>query len=411
MANKCPTCGTIHDGWSCPICSVKEKVDKSTKEQQEAIEESLEEQGRMLEEQREAIESSIEDARMEMEYALEEAASKHQKTTSEAWKLQAEAKADRAYELYKANLYEEATKLCFEAISQDPGNILPYRYAAWSFEKLGQDIKSRELLKKQINLLKMSGYQNSQGHALKVLRDILEMKNNGDLMQSFLDASKKFNYLPADLLDELMGRSLYKSAVDLYFRNISTDTLSISGSAYGIELSNKSSIESVGLQGLEYLKGYLKEEPYTVRSNIFAAFKGVKESNKFSENTINLIRKEILKRYDEWKSEIKNEIAILAANQAKEKANTKSSPTVIGWIVGIISALFVWSPIGSIFATSSNLNVSMALPGLTMLAGSITTGIITSHFVRSIKRNNIETSLIRSMEKKEVLSHFKWVTI
>ena len=152
MANKCHQCGTIHDGWSCPICSVKEKIEESTKEQQQAIEESLEEEGRMLEEQSEAIGSAILAAQMEMEYALKETAAKHQKTTSEAWKLQSEAKADRAYELYKANLYEEATKLCFGAISQDPGNIRAYRFAAWSFEKLGQHKKAIELLKKQINL-------------------------------------------------------------------------------------------------------------------------------------------------------------------------------------------------------------------------------------------------------------------
>jgi len=278
---KCYTCGTIYNGWSCPTCSIKEKLEQTTKEQTEALEDSLREQERMLEEQRES-----------MEYALREAEAEHKKTTSEAWQLQAEAKAKRAYELYKAGLNDEAIKLCFEAISQDPGNIKPYRIAVWSFEILGQDIKSKELLKKQINLLKTSDYQNSQGDALKVLQDILEMKNNYDLMQSFLDASKEFG-----------------------------NNIKLLGVVCGIELYKKNTGD---------LDGYLGKLPYTERNNLFEILKKIKTIG-FSSSTIKLLKEKILEQYKEWNPEIKREIAETASKKAKEEARKKSSPTVIGW--------------------------------------------------------------------------------
>ncbi|MDQ7837808.1 MAG: hypothetical protein RDU59_04885 [Thermodesulfobacteriota bacterium] len=214
------------------------------------------------------------------------------------------------------------------------------------------------------------------------------MKNNDDLMQSFLDASKKFDYLPADLLDELMRHSLYEIAGKLYWHNSSTALLSLLGGAYEIELSNSAIM----------LDGYFKNEPYTKRESIFADFivlqerhRAIQGSHKFSENTMNLIRKEILKRYEEWKPEIQKEFAEIAAKQAKEKEREKSSPTVIGWIVGIMSYLMLVVPVKEDIGATAFISI---------LAATVI-GVLTSVLIRNNVKGNLETKLIVSMKKKE----------
>jgi hypothetical protein len=167
------------------------------------------------------------------------------------------------------------------------------------------------------------------------------------------------------------------------------------GGAYEIELSNSAIM----------LDGYLKNEPYTERYNIFAAFKGVKERKKFSENTINLIRKEILKRYEEWKPEIKREFREIAAKQAKEETDKKSSPKVIGWIVGI-GSIYPWYYfcgliLRNIYSHKIINFLDVCVSWILVLAFPVAAGIFISRYVRNIKRNNLEVELIASMEKKE----------
>lgn len=177
MAKKCSTCGTVYDGWSCPVCSVKEKLEKQkrdlekfTKEQQRTMEESIREQERILEIQQEEMESAIEESQREMEWHLKEASrsleqiadamiTKQKKITSESWKLQAESKIEKAKELFKAGLNDEALKLSLEGISIDPSHIYGYFIVFSSFLKFGDKQKAQDYLSKAISLLNTSEYK------------------------------------------------------------------------------------------------------------------------------------------------------------------------------------------------------------------------------------------------------------
>ncbi len=397
MAEKCYKCGTIYDGWSCPACSTKEAIEsaieESTEEQQRATEEALEEQKRMLEEQREAIESAIEESQREMECALEDAAERHKKTTAEAWRLQAEAKVGRAYELYEAGLNEETIKLCLEAISQDPGNIRAYRIASWAYYASDQYPKAKDLLKKQISLLKIGEYRDSEEQALKVLQDILRIQNKEDLGRfcaAFLDASNVFGYFPANLIDELIKHSLYVAAQMLYQNKLRWSETLI-GHVYGIELNKK----TLAKQDTSRLNNFLSSLSYTQRNNILEAFKNIKNSGKFSESAINLLKKEILKRYDQWKPEIEKEIIEKVKHEAEWKVKERKTPAVVGWVTGFMT----WN-VGAAF-------IGQALPKLAHLLIlpiafiSIFIGIFTAWMVKVKIRSGIEAELMTSMEEKE----------
>ena len=289
--------------------------DEAIEDAQRQIEESIEDAQRqteqVLEDAQRHIEEAIEEAQQQMEQVLEETAERHRETVSEAWKLQAESKAMRAYELYKAGLYDESIKLSLDVISQDPGNIQGYMFAAWSFAITGQGAKAREMLEKQISLLKTSDYRDFGQSALKVLKDILDTPDNKDLMETFFEVSREFKYFPSALLDELLKRSLYDTARYLY--SIHKNDHYIEALAYDIEISNKSGNKT----NTEKLEKYLEQLPHTKRMNVLGEYEGLK-GGRFSDTTMNVLQEKIRERYREWVPDIKKEFLETASKRAKE---------------------------------------------------------------------------------------------
>src|SRR6188472_2962443 len=111
----CSTCGTSYEGWECPSCYAAER-DARLREQADAriVE-------RMAEEQ-EATRRAYHESASRIERASAQAAREHTHAIANSWKLEADAKADRAYDLYRAGLYEDAIALARQAFQQDPGN-------------------------------------------------------------------------------------------------------------------------------------------------------------------------------------------------------------------------------------------------------------------------------------------------
>lgn len=398
---KCDNCRTIYDGWSCPTCEAKEEMERKFEEQKE---EQTEQQERMaeevLEEQRRIAEEATEEQRRiaeeiidEQRRIAEESVEEHRRITAEASKLQAQSKVDTAYELYKADLYQDAIKHCLEAINLDRANIRSYRIAGWSYVELGQDGQTRGCLKKQISLLKTSYYSGSTEQALRVLKDITGIPNREDLLQEFLDASKKFTYFSADLIDELVNYSLLDAAHKLYLNTIANSD-SLLGHAYGIELNQK----IVGKADADKLTEYLKKMPYTKRSDIFEDFKRVQSRGKISENNINVLREGILRRYDEWIPEVKKEICETAAKQAKDKS---ISPATAGWTSGI-GSMFFWPYFLRVFFPKvyQALDVNPLLGVVSLFGLYVSTGLVVYLAFKS-RRNYIKDELIKSMGKKE----------
>lgn len=440
---KCYKCGEAYSGYSCPTCSIQEKLDEQNKQLLESQERTLQEQDEALREQREAIESAVENARAKTEEALaeaverqreisQEAVRKQKKIASEGWKLEADAKADRAYELYDAGLYQEAIKLCLEAIGQDPGNIYAYRFAGWSYEALGESLKAEACFKKQISLLKLSQNSGSPKSALLVLRDILGIKDNEDLVQSFIDASEEFTYFSCELLNELMKRSLYTEAYNLY-KNTIQNAEALSSYAYGIELEARSSNNQQ--KETDRLRSHLKSVPFTERNNVLSVVKGIrsgtifmidswhiKEFNEltqpekdekdelfskfaidkiFSKATLDKFQELIQERYEEWTPEINSELNEKANREGEYAASNTSVPKISGWVVGIAVVFICDKILDLIFNKPSG---SVAFLAFIVVVGiGIGSGMRTASFLRQSiierKRDEVKSEATAHEEK------------
>lgn len=107
---KCIECGIHYDGWSCTFCNKLKKAQSNIKDML----------GEKQEQQEEANQQQIE-ALAEIVIAQADVAAwqvkEQKKAVSEAWRLQAKNKIERSDELYRAGLYDEAAKLCENAIS------------------------------------------------------------------------------------------------------------------------------------------------------------------------------------------------------------------------------------------------------------------------------------------------------
>ncbi len=161
----CPTCGAAFEGWHCPTCYVSDRARQTAKEVGErSIQAQHEVAARLAEriaEEQELSRQAQYEAAYRMEQASAEASRQHRETISNSWRLEAKAKADRAHELYRAGLFEEAAALAQQAIQQDPSNLDAYKAAAWSLEAQGNQAEARRLFAKQLALLPASEQNES----------------------------------------------------------------------------------------------------------------------------------------------------------------------------------------------------------------------------------------------------------
>lgn len=186
----CWKCGCGFDGTSCPVCAVNEQAEdnarRATRDQEEAtaaMKAAISEQTAQLAEEmsrtREAAEAvafenqmAIAEAAEKQQRALAKAAEEHRQTTANAWKLQAQAKSDQAYRLYKSGLLSEALNLAIQAIREDPANIDGVFVAGACLESQGKVEESHAYLAKQVQMLSMPDYRMQMKTYLQVLHAI-----------------------------------------------------------------------------------------------------------------------------------------------------------------------------------------------------------------------------------------------
>jgi tetratricopeptide (TPR) repeat protein len=154
---KCPTCYTLEQ---------QEKANRETQERQREAQERDLERIRELEEERatrerEALEEQryiAEQLAEEQRRAAEVLAEEQRRIARDSWKIQAQGKVTRAFELLNAELFEEAILLLQEALKEDPGNLEAYQGIAKAYHQTGQEKKSIDAIKKQLLLLNSMKY-------------------------------------------------------------------------------------------------------------------------------------------------------------------------------------------------------------------------------------------------------------
>jgi hypothetical protein len=111
-----------YDGWSCPTCDVEKALQEQTRTAERLHEEEIENQEQhaqaIMKAQREAADRAEEaawDTQIALQSATEErrriaakATEDQRQNLANAWKLEAASKAEQAYKLYRAQMFDQA---------------------------------------------------------------------------------------------------------------------------------------------------------------------------------------------------------------------------------------------------------------------------------------------------------------
>lgn len=369
----CSTCGTSYEGWKCPSCYAAER-DARLREQADArITE------RMAEEQ-EATRRAYHESARRMERASAQAAREHTHAIANSWKLEADAKADRAYDLYRAELYEDAIALARQAFQQDPGNLSAYKTAAWSLEKLGDSEGAKPLYVKQLALLDTPDYRESSMSFATVLAGLPYDKALLDKAKELLnrllptwDLDDDTHYL-LQQISELQWHKEVASVVARLSVNSSRGDfvphlLTLRAAGYNNEArllaSNAAAAQpslrchmwavemaaDPPIRELKALANWLASVPAGDRHQVREMFNSMKHSpsDQLSKTTLELVREAIELRRAEWHNDIDATIALQAASQSRDgdsiaahwKVSLGVTPLVVCWILVIVLGIFL----------------------------------------------------------------------
>ncbi|MGO9269471.1 MAG: hypothetical protein ACLQOO_04300 [Terriglobia bacterium] len=336
-------------------------------EQREAMERAAEQEAEQAARQEELLERQRE--------AIEEAAEQHRTTTANAWKLQAEAKSERAYALYQSGMFEEAYKLAVQSIEQDPGNLDGFWVAASSLlsSQFGkgqtrrepriaeQFDRARPYLEKQIQLLNLSEYRSSPRFFVQVL-DLLSIQRDlfllGDAFSSTLranignwrrsgDSAEKARRIMELLADlerfcdaqcvlefDLQGdpRSIkaLNSAVALLKKVIARgDTATANKIVNGLSEKSQSLITEtylcemlslLGKDGKGRLDAFLQKQKMDSRPALeadLAQIKQLSSRGEIRQETLDSVMRSVRERYGQWKATVEAQLRDTVVASAK----------------------------------------------------------------------------------------------
>jgi tetratricopeptide (TPR) repeat protein len=380
----CLTCGTSYEGWSCPSCAVKKEIKRQTEEMRRIHEDHREQYRREQEKNREVIE----EASFRAEQAAWDAAEEHREAVAQSWMIQAESKTKRAFDLYKARMYEEAVSLARQAIQQDPGNISAYMCAAWALEACGAGADARRYYQKQVDLLRAPDNRQSGVPALLVLTGL---PHDDDLVRTFSDillensgywvVSSETIQLLSGLIDRGLrehARFLLESALSKSNAlSLGTDWLSLGDTlidhglfsdarflmetlaaktnrllphAYLVEISDRSS-ETRTDSCTTLLQGTPFDQRLAVAEDLKAVASG---DHRFSPSTVARLKELVSARYEQWGPAIaraEREAAVkVADNDSRIEEYGKSARLMGPKKLGFLTWLGAWA--GGLFVTS-----------------------------------------------------------
>lgn len=180
---RCWTCNTAYDtAGRCPRCyelgerrRIQEESDQrratELEEQNELMQELAEAEERRqdellqfmrerAEEESERREAELERQREEWEAETErrredqeELLNQQRDIAANRWRMQAESKRGRGFQLFQAGMPDDALKTLQEAAAEDPGNLHTWKSLWLVYSHLGDDVRKREAILKQIKLL------------------------------------------------------------------------------------------------------------------------------------------------------------------------------------------------------------------------------------------------------------------
>lgn len=391
-----------YDGWSCPVCDVEEAIKKQTETALRLHEEEMyarEEQARTLQEAQEEAAFRAEMASIETQSRMQALAEQQKRNIAEAPRLQAKAMSERAYELYRVGLYEDAFKTSLKAIELDRTNIYATETAAWALTKRGREPEARLYYEKQLALLNTSEYMSSPAWFKSVLQGL---PDDNELLGAFSNTLRRNSRQWAaygdcfDLIDALMDRKLLDDAEAL------TETLiananSLMLQAYLFEISQR-----VGKSSNEGLSKFLQSIPFNKRSEVLRSFEDLSSRKaRLSGTTVSEVKEAICKRYKAWRPDIENNLADAITNE------TRKARSGAAWGCGFMIFCFVaMLVVGNYLHHTPLQHLWLATDGMKVFApvsilASIFTGLWIGHITGRYRSAKYTGERMRVAEEQE----------
>lgn len=147
-------CGSTFTGTSCPTCAITRAVDQAREENSANASQ---------------LENLIWNARIEAQDNMAKITARQEHAIANAGELQAKPKAERAQELYAAEMYEEASAEALAAIELDRGNIRAFEIATLALEGEGKHEESLRYLQSQVKLLRLASHEGAKAEFGRLL--------------------------------------------------------------------------------------------------------------------------------------------------------------------------------------------------------------------------------------------------
>lgn len=345
-----------------------EALRKQTQAQIEAMQEDARRREQLhyeaLEEQQRIAEESV----FEQQRIAQATISAQRHNIANAWRLESQAKVDQAFEMFNAEMFEEALDLAQQAIGEkgsgDVGNILGHLVASSSLLALGKANEAEKYFSSQLKLLNTSDYyDNAEIH--KIVFDTLP-KNDGflpkfnsvvrqnavnwEISEDYLALIKQFleHNLMADAkhLAQLCISKLEESTAPLQhwgiihrFTNLDLKDEAVNAARVTIKtapkmLSDKSNFPNL----IVVLKGLMLYNILTEAKQLSELM--IKMNNFFG---VQILRQEILHRagqpFDKWLKQFLNSVSSSERNSVYSQLQTVSSaddvsPTTLAFVKG-----------------------------------------------------------------------------
>ena len=169
---RCWSCGTEHQGHTCPVCSIKREIEKGADKIADAQRDATEAQRRNAEALQEALAAQAEEQAWRIETATAQATRDQRENIADSFRLQSTANNKRAAELFGAGLLDEALHHAEQAIQLDQGNLDAHLTAGRVLWRQGKVEPACGRFGKAIHVLRTVDYQNRPDWFLAVFRNL-----------------------------------------------------------------------------------------------------------------------------------------------------------------------------------------------------------------------------------------------
>lgn len=350
--SKCSRCGTYYSdsAYRCPTC-----------ETQELMKENSETQERLAKEQERRLWADREEQRRIAEKAAEE----HRRITSTAWQLEAQKKAEQAFNLLESGLSEEALKLSLDAATQDPSCISAYICAINALADLGRAEEASKNLSKAIKLLQTEDHKNSLNQHNMIFLCLHRLGKPQELLQRYKDVlnNNSMTWKLANiqelqpLITELLNNSETESArsmINNLIQKAANTPFSVMLPilAYDLEIDRRLGVTMGGAKIEEYLQTIDRNINVDNLQKLKGIIAQIKSNEDISEAVFNHIKNMVVERSEKvWKALIAGQIAesIKSGRIRSESLRNSDGLLASSWVIGFFFLYYFGMTIGESF--------------------------------------------------------------